>query len=308
MKKRAVLVLLGIAVVLQARSEYVPHHNLFESHTFDDDANAWVSSYAYDHSGKRVATDSELQYVLNLMYYSYVRSFETLCAQQAALYMLKGSWEGWQNIAKRRLNPSKPQPYSVCSADQIELAQDFWRQYEVHQRTSDTYDHAVQCVVYTDVVNTPLVMQGVKDMRTEARKVMLDALADIKQYFGKLFDYAFRPIFKNDTETKRGIADFVMSYIPQLAVNTFIHADALHNDVSDDAWNMLYTVQDVGIQTWSAIEKARKAFYKAHYTALYYAMVRLELQSSCFTACFNESGVIAGTVQTVLLPHPDTLQ
>lgn len=306
MKKLVFAISLLVSLSL-ASSVYQPHHNLFESSTFNNHADAWVKAYLFNNYGGRTATDIELQYVANLMYFSYLRSFETVRVQETALAMLEGAWYGWQNIAKRRLNPGNTPQYTVNIEAEKQRAQDFWDQYDLHQRMSSAYDITTKQVVHGTLLETPVVKKGVDDMRKEARKIMLDALADVKQYLGKAFDYAFRPTFKNDKEITRGIGDFVMSYIPQLAVGTFIHADKLHNTVSDDTWNILHGVQKVGIQTWYAIEKARMAFYKAHYAKVYRSMQELRINTPYFAYAFNEHGIIAASEQSVLLPDPSTL-
>ena len=299
MKKIAFIILSGISLALHTRT-YQPNHNLFYANTFNNHATAWVNAYVFDRYGNQITTDIELQYVANLMYFSYRRSQETVRAQQAALETLQGVWHGWQNIAKRRLNPSNTPPYYIDVAHEVKKSEDFWRQYALHQRISCTYDHTVTNVVYGGLLTNQLIVQGVKDMRTEARKVMLDAMTDIKQHLGNLFDYAFNKRFRDDQEIIRGIGDFVMSYIPQLAVNSFTNADALHNTVSDDTWQMLYTVQTVGVQTWQAIEQARMAFYKAHYTHLYRTMQRLRLNQPYFAIVFGDHGSMS-------LPNPNSL-
>jgi len=304
MKKIALTMLSLMSLAVHART-YQPNHNLFYADTFNAHAAAWVNAYIFDRYGNQIATNSELQYIANLMYFSYRRSQETVHAQKTALETLQSTWRGWQNIAKRRLNPANPPSHRIDATHELKKCEDFWRQYALHQRICNTYDRTVANVVYGNLLTNPLVTQGIKDMRTEARKVMLDALADIKQHLGTLFDHAFNKQFKSDREITRGIADFVMSYVPQLAVNTFVHADALHNNVSDETWQILYTVQEVGMQTWQAIEQARMAFYKAHYTHLYRTMQRLRLNQPYFVIAFNEQGLVA--IDTKLLPDPNSL-
>jgi len=305
--KKTLFTILAMIPSIQIAHTYQPLHNLFHAETFNNHAIAWVNAYVFDRYGNRVATDMELQYVANLMLFSYLRSQETLTAQSTALEAIKSTWHGWQNIAKRRLNPSNQPPYTIDIEYELKKNELFWQSYARHQRVSSVYDHTVAQVVYGSLLETPLMVQGVKDMRTEARKIMLDALADIKRHLGNLFDYAFNKHFRNNQEVKRGIADFVLSYIPQLAVNTFIHADALHNTVSEETWHMLYTVQEVGIQTWQAIELARSAFYKAHYAYIYRTMQRLNINQPCSTVAFDEYGMIPAHAQNRMLPNPDTI-
>lgn len=301
---RTAALLLMVNIVTQSYDAYIPQHNLFHAQSFDNHAIAWIQTYVFDRYHNKIVQDADLNYVANLMYFSFRRSQETIRAQETALSTLKGQWHGWQNIAKRRLNPSHKPPYSLDIAHEVKKNEDFWRQYALHQRMSDIYDHTVSQVVYGNLLSSPTIAQGVKDMRIEARKIMLEALADIKQHLGTIFDYALSKKQSSHTDIIRNISDFVLSYIPQLAVNTFIHADALHNKVSEETWNTLYTTQEIGTYTWYAIEKARMAFYRAHYTHLYLLMKRLNLKPSYFNISFTENGF---TLTNIPLPDPNTL-
>lgn len=297
-----------IATTYAQASTYQPNHQMFYATTFTNHAQAWVNAYLFNPQGQRIATNVELQYVANLFYLSYRRAQETVRTQKIASTTLQGLWQGWQNVAQRRMNPSNPAPYKkIDAAQQAQHAQDFWRQYALHQRINAAYDIANTHITHGDLISSSVVKQGISDMRKEARRVMLEVLTDFKQHLGKLFDYAFKPTFKNEKEVIRGIAEFVTSYIPQLAANQFIHADALHTKVSEEAWHTFTTIQDIGIQTWQVIETARMAFYKAHYAYVYYTMQRLQLPSYLFTIQFDENGLIPVANQQQFLPSPDTL-
>lgn len=307
MKKSLLSLSLIIATTWIHASTYQPNHNLFHAATFTNHAQAWVNAYLFNRYGQRIATDIELQYVANLFYLSYRRAQETIRMQRVASDALKGIWEAWQNVAQRRLEPSNPAPYKIDVAQQAQNSQDFWRQYALHQRINSTYDSANTHITHGDLIGNSIVKQGISDMRKEARRIMLEALGDFKQHLGKLFDYVFKPTFKNDREVVRGIADFVTSYIPQLAANQFIHADALHTKMSEETLQVLATIQTIGVQTWDVIERSRMAFYKAHYAHVYYTMQRFQVPTYHFTIQFDENGLIPVSNQQQFLPTPDTL-
>ena len=306
MKKVCMLLAITLSTLVSANT-YQPNHYLFQTETFNNHAYTWVNAYLFNRYGQRIASDLDLQYVANLIYFSYRRSQETVRVQTLALEALQGTWKGWQNITQRRLNPGNPTPYTIDVAQQVQNAENFWRHYALQQRINSAYDIANTHITHGDLISNSTVSQGIADMRTESRKIMIDALTDFKNHLGKLFDYAFKPTFKNDKEIVRGISDFVMAYIPQLAVNSFINADALHNQVSEETWHMLVTVQDIGIQTWQVIEAARMAFYKAHYAQVYATMQRLQIPAHYFAIQFDEKGIIPVHNQQQWLPSPDCL-
>lgn len=303
--KKSLLCLALIATT--AWSTYKPNHQLFHTAFFTNHAQAWVNAYLFNRYGQRIATDSELQYIANLLYFSYRRSEETIRTQNIASDTLRGIWQGWQNIAQRRLNPGKPTPYKINAAEQAQNSQYFWSQYALQQRINDAYDIANTHITHGDLIGNSVIKQGITDMRNEARRIMLEALADFKQHLGAVYDHVFKPTFKSDREIVQGIAAFVTSYIPQLATNQFIHADALYTKTSEETLQVLATIETIAVQTWHVIETARMAFYKAHYAHVYYTMQRLQIPAYHFTIQFDENGLIPVSNQKKWLPSPDTL-
>lgn len=276
---------------------------------YTSQANEWIKTYIID--GKHLAVAAEdFQLITNLCYFSLQRSINTLESQKQAIKALTIVWEGWQNIAQRRLNPSKEQPYQIKKSDRTQIIDLFWKLHDAHQEIGTIYTHAVNFIVHGDALTTAKAIKSINALRSKAQEVIAQSLSDVRSYLGELFyvpkklQVAQETI--NDIEhiVKKGfsIFDHIWSYIPQLAVYSFIKADELNNTVSEEGWHTLKTIQDVGIKTWKAIETARASFYLAHYKALMNLIENIDLDEKYKTITFDLSGLLPTQKRGCLLP------
>lgn len=215
--------------------------------------------------------DADLQAVRELIEVSADRARVTLQAQEAALDMLIFHWHAWQNLSHTRLNPSHERPF-VPDYGRIDHQQ--YLELMIEQEViSARYAQVAQQVVHGNLLTHERSKKAVDAMRAQARIFMVDALADVKKQLGGLYDIAFRAVHEYaDAETDavqepavRGFnfGEFILSYVPNLAMHSFIHADKAHNMISAEGWQVLEKVQRIGNQVWCAIETARLAFYDA---------------------------------------------
>ncbi len=237
-----------------------------------DYAKKWALRYIHFRNGDLRITKQELQAIHDLIAISAHRSAITCKAQQQSLEMVTYYWHIWQNIAQTRLNPSHERPFRL-SRPEDGIHVDFLNIIDEQETACKKYAKIAQNVVYGDTLSSKLAQDAVADMRSRARVFMLDALTDVKKQLGNLYDIAFKKSQHMDDLVDmdqnefivRGcnIADFILAYVPNLALNTFIHADKTHNVVSQEAWQVLEKIQSIGNQVWHAIEESRYAFYQA---------------------------------------------
>jgi len=255
--------------------------------------NKWIKGYLYD--GKLLIPEEDLQLIANLCYFSFQRSHLTLKAQARALKTMSSVWNGWQNIAQTRLNPSKIAPHKI--AQQEKSSEKFWSLHDAHQNIGAAYAHAVNAIVDTELLKTTKAAKAVSVMRSQARAVVAQALVDVRTLLGNLF------------QTKKGIVkkgvalfDYLKSYLPQLAVFSFSEANTLNNVVSEDGWSVLFTIQKIGARTWRAIEEARASFYLARYNGLIKVMSKNNLPKKYFEILFDHEGVLLSNDGKKYLP------
>ncbi len=230
-------------------------------------AKQWADTYLRDADGKPALSQEELQALVELVDISFARSQATLTTQQAGLEALNMTWQLYHNVACTRLNPSHERPFAIDEKTREHCMQSFWHAYDAQAALCKTYDTTVASVVYSDRLTSNRAKNAVKELRTQARVFMLEALSDIRAHLGALYEIAFNKSEQTDTtQTRfgmRDITDFIMSYLPNLVVHRFIEADRFHITVSKESWHLLHKGQEIGNQVWHAIETARCAFYQA---------------------------------------------
>lgn len=243
---------------------------------YTDYAKQWSLQHIYFRNGALRISQEELAAIRELITVSLHRSAITCRAQQEALKRVTHYWHIWQNIAQTRLNPSHDRPFKVDLAACLPEEQ-FLHLIDEQEQVSRDYAKIAQKVVYGNILTSQLAKNAVSDMRSQARVFMLDALANVKKHLGTLYDIAFKRTRQvvddlhefddcaDEDALLRSLnfADFILSYVPQLAVNTFVHADKTHNRLSQEAWQVLEKIQLIGNQVWDAIEASRSAFYQA---------------------------------------------
>lgn len=232
-------------------------------------AKRWCSTYIYDESGRLRISFEDVKAIRELVQLSADRAAITLKAQNDALSMATMFWQVWQNISQTRLNPSHERPYCIDRAACLSL-EAYWDLVCEQESVSKQYSEVAQRVVYGGVLTHQSAQDAVAAMRAQARVYMVDSLADVKKQLGGLYAIAFNKsqevdTFADDMSFQRGLnlGEFVLSYVPNLAMHSFVHADKAHNHISSEGWQMLEKVQRIGNQVWDAIESSRYAFYRA---------------------------------------------
>lgn len=253
-------------------------------------ANSWLREHIVDIKGNLRIPQADYQQLCIMMTSSRDRSRTTLAAQTPALNALRMVWHEWANVAQTRMNPSHERPFAVNRTQREQIMQDFWQTVDEQEVISTQYNTLVQQAVYGTALSSQSARLALTDARTQARVFMLQALADARTQLGALYEYAFNkmPTVAEELEAMLtkvnalledcdineldqrtfNLSDFLVSYLPGLAVHTFIEADKLHNRISQEAWQALFTLQEIGNFVWQAIETTRTAYYQALLDAL----------------------------------------
>lgn len=265
---------------------------------YQEQARAWSTSYLCHTDGTLLVSEHDLMFIANLCYLSFMRSYRTLKAQDAALTALTALWQGWQNIAQTRLDPSIKTPYNICEQAQKITGEQFWSEHDKHRTTGLTYARAVETIVHGNELATASAVHGVTDLRASARVVMTQALVNVKAYLDSLFK---REPTKGFMDLWKGFCfiKHLATYSSQLALNTFSTAEELNNTVGNAGFRALEATQFVGAQTWRAIEQARASFYLAHYHVVAALLSKKNLKAPLM---FNPKGLIPEHQQTKTLP------
>lgn len=253
-------------------------------------AHSWLHEYIVDAQGNLSIPRADHEQLCTIIASSRDRSRTTLAAQEPALNALRMVWQEWANVAQTRLNPSHERPFTVDCTQRTQVMQDFWQAVDEQAIVSAEYNTLVQTGVYGTALTSQSARSALAEARTKARVFMLQALADARVQLGALYEYAFSKAPEQaeqiqemltkvnalledchaDEHEQRtfNLSDFLVTYLPGLAVHTFIEADKLHNRISQEAWQALFTLQEIGNYVWQAIETTRATYYQALLDAL----------------------------------------
>ena len=264
MKRSLVLLYVLVIFSFQATSAQHRHYRVY--------ARQWAQDYIIAPDGSLRIARQDLEGIIKLIDYSLRRSEATLKSQRIALDAINLAWKAWQNMTQTRLNPSHTRPHIINAAEKKKALEAFWPALEEQEALCKAYSQVAKEVVHGDVLSSTLSKDAVKEIRRQARIFMLDALTDVKKQLEGLYAITFNKnvdpaleVTDQDADLVKAfsISEFIMSYVPQLAVHQFIHADKLYNNLSQEGWDILQKIQLIGNQAWDAIETARVGFYRA---------------------------------------------
>lgn len=301
MKKIIVsLFFISVLIIPKFSTSSVENSFYVDDRHYKAQATSWIRKYILDYDGNLLVYPKEVQIIANLIYFSYKRSYATLEAQEIALKSLDTIWKGWQNIAQTRLDPSKDCPYYISQCEQQNPLENFWHIHDEHRKIGKTYSHAIDNIVHGDFLFTINAKNSVDNMRIQARGIVAQSIVDIRRYIGQLF-YSEKKSSKTD---KKGLEfiNYLWSYLPKLALNSFVEANNTNDMVSEESWEIIMKIQQVGKQTWQMIEQERAAFYLAFYKEIWNVIDRIGLESEYTKILFNENGPISIDRQHDYLP------
>ncbi len=275
-------------------------HYIFSEITLDTkpyeaQARAWVKTY--------ISPKSDIALIANLIYFSFLRSAATLAAQDTAAKALESTLEGYQNIARTRMNPSHDLPYPVNFDEQQQLFEQFAEVQYSHRTIGMAYSHCAEYAVNSSSLKNDC-KKAVEELRLSARKVVTQAVLDIKRILGELYDFAAAHArTEQETDEYRfDIMEMIGSYIPYFAVQSFLEAERINNQATEHSANILLTITQVSKKVWEAIEQARASYYLAHYRSLQDMLKNNGIDLQRIPIMFDEYGSIPQSKQRASLP------
>lgn len=247
---------------------FVPFIHSFEH--YQTYARNWVNTYLVDYNGNLRISVDDLALVRSVLESSYAKSVAVLQLQEKGAQTLNAVWSEWNNLLQTRLNPGNERPHDLDYSQCNDLTQQFWQEALAYKQATQSYDDIVKQVVHGTALQTTLAHESLTAARAQARVYMLESLADARAHLEALYTLVFKQysdiqtvVDEVDESRLASLSSFLMNYVPSLAINTFIHADSMHAKVSNEGWDVLYTMQEIGNQAWKAIEVARSNFYLA---------------------------------------------
>jgi len=271
-------------------------------YSVEQSAQTWFKTYVLSSEGAPLLNPSELQILINVVYFSYLRSQSTLNAQTKALDALETVWQTAQNITHLRLNPSIDLPYQKTATQNKKIANALWTAQQEHHRIGTTYAQAFELILKKDLVSSTALTLAITKMRTNARQLIMQALLDVKQHVGDLCIYLTQP--SPHTQKNRSLLDTVSSYVPFFTTSSFAKINKAHLQASSKAFQALILLQQSGNHVWRIIEQTRGAWYFELYKQLYQLLITKN--AGYLGIVFDETGYIPVT-EKIVLPKPELL-
>ena len=260
---------------------------------YKQEASAWIHTHFKNYSDPEHTSD--LVCIANLFYFSFLRSAANLDASDIAYQAFITSWQGWQNIAQTRMNPSLSVPFDVDFSKNEQLFKDFLHAQYYHRMIGLTYAHCTQLLIKENYLS-PSMLAAIKELRAQARTIVIIALTDVKKVLGGLYNFASAHARLGDAdcdeEVRFDLLEKISAHIPYFAMQSFIEAERINKKANEHTWEVLITLIDVNKQIWEAIETARASYYLAHYQALWEFIKEKNIDQSTIKIMFNENGIL----------------
>lgn len=277
-----------------------------DTSVYKADVQQWLHSYVISSHQKLSMSNEDLQLVANLLYFSFLRSAVTIEAQDIACNTLETVWQGWQNIAQTRRNPSLETPYETDYGVQNNLFQDFLQAQYFHRKIGLTYSQCAESVIKQHLLNDR-AQKAVTVLREQARVIVAKAFLDVKKTLGELYHFAADHTRNNDTQigdhNRFDLMETISTYIPSIAMQSFVEADHINTKASEQSWQVVNTINQVSKEVWHSIETARASYYLAHYNALMAIIKAHDIDQKYKRIMFDENGIIPVNEQSQELPH-----
>ena len=266
---------------------------------YQENAKQWTSQFVINDDGSLRITPADLHLFLNLTYFSFLRSDATLRAQEVALPALRAAWEGWQNIAQTRLNPSVDLPFDAHTTTNAAVFTQFIEAQKYHRIVGVTYSNAIEIIIGA-ILTSPQSPYAVERLRQESRVVIADILMNIKQQITLLTSCA-QELLRND-DMRSSFKESLLAFLPPFALTSFLKIESCYNLASEKSWELLDKLQGLSTLIYQTIEEERASFYAAHYNELIKIFQKQKLKASYSTIAFNERGLIPPSARTQALP------
>lgn len=260
------------------------------------------------------ASSTDAQILLNVIYWSYLRSETTTAVQDVLFDQLQDSWKLWLNSATTRRNPRTALPYPEMTQLDSTAANLALR---IQTMVNATYIKALEVSIeQNSLIASAAVKEYIHKARAEVRTTlahtMITSLIDLEKTFqtihnlieavhSKKFIQDMQEITQKYAAEKNFLTDGIDYLIHGLAVQSFAQFDKKYLANSDNFFRMLAETQTMYTQVWQQLETTRAAYYKTLYTTVYTTMVDLGFPSSSFLCMFDEQGLISPEQQTTPL-------
>ena len=250
---------------------------------------------------------ADLQYLLNLLYLSYQRSYWSIQAHTASLQLLQEAWKHSRNVTRTLRDPWNTVPYPQALYNST-LYQRTLQTYTAHSSFGDIYSHAVFYAPTTAKPTQALISQ----IRDRSRDIRLDVLLREKTALLE----KFKQVSCDTQQAAHTLADAIEQVATELSTidtqstsnslsltHAYITVDNTSHSISEKNWAALLSFEHAVAWCWQLVEAKRATFYKEYYNALYKFCVQNNLPDNYRTVLFDTIGLLPEDKRTEFLVH-----
>lgn len=243
--------------------------------------------------------------LLNLLYWSFMRSWSTLVAQEAWINDQQIASQTGYLLTSTRLNPARRQLYTFNPHALLKNRTNLIDAIQQHERIGAIYTECLNDTIEKRPFAEP-TNSLVKELRQAARKEIAQALSEELYNLQEMLHMVQKTIedtahlYQQQRLTRSKSSKFLSylwDYFPTFMIKTFVTFDNEFTDINHQLWQALIKSEQMGNYLWRIIEKRRAEFYAAYYTALH----------GCITSVDTKPYVCLFGQQQGCLPTPENL-
>jgi hypothetical protein len=274
---------------------------------YTEQAQHFIKKHILDDQRSLLISPADFNYLLNIIYFSYLRSHLSLEAKQASLNQLHASRKLERNGAQTMRDPWHTIPYPDALQEISRTYQQAIDTYNNHFTVGDQYSHAVFNVNITRATTQKLI----KDIRSQSRDIRKNALLQAQD----VLTHSAKKTAKLAQDQATILATAINSTIDainkldkqnladdQSFTRAYIDIDEASNRLSEQNWDAFIAFEQFTHTLWKVLEENRELFYKSYYIELHKILSTANLDPQYKTILFDRIGVIAQQDRTDMLP------
>ncbi len=286
--------------------------NAMEKSLSDGEAYAQklLQSITDEKSCLRISGD-DFQYLLNLSYFSYLRSYLNCAAQRESLTMLLAAWHNYCNIVQTQRDPWHKLPFPEVRNENASATLSATLLLDKYYWTGNEYSHAV--------FNTHLVAnntkQTIKELREKARDIRINGLRKQKENILKLSRDHLMLLTTTASSVKESLEFFNAQFEKmeeealtddKRVTQLYIKTDEARVKITEQNWNMFMGFEHFAHRVWEIVENERVGLYKSCYNELLGLAQKINLDPEYTMIMFYGDGVIPKGQRTKSFRFPIT--
>lgn len=276
-------------------------------HNYNAQALQWATSTITTYSPESATK------LLSFFYWSFQRSHQTLCVQEAWRHDREFSETIGYHIAHTRRNPSRTKIESNQSAQGAYTRSALINNLQNYQLTNIIYTNFLDTLYHHPHGDTR-VISDTKDLRSKARKAITQRLTNSLTHLQTQFIATKEELYRAAQHIKKlfflrtrptRFLQHLWDYFPNLMFHSFVTFDETNTELQWACSRALFACHLFSQDLWNLIEQERAQYYAAYYRASFATFHVMGYQPEKLPLFIAENDILIPS--TCMLPLPDNL-